>query len=423
MQSTENNFKYVTKLNLFTIILAIIGFCVSLYSLVVHLQVTFKSGGKQLCDINSTVSCSAVIGSSYGEFASIPLGAYGMTFFAIILSAAILPKLTQLSRKWLANLEMFLATVGFISVLGLAYISYFKLQLVCPACSIVHVTITLYAIQKIYEFIKTKNEAMGPKNDAFIRFMAVSLCLGIPPLVIGLVSPIIAPYFMSQEKVENNSSDKTSVPTNNSSVTNNVEQKIDLMNFNKTNFVGNGEDYRRGNDAARVVVQVFSDFGCPHCRIATEGMTKAQDAIGLDKVVIVYRFFPLSNKCNPYIPSPGAYPYGCTLAEAARCVGQQGKFWEFKTWGFEGQNWNNSQRAENFSLEGMKKRVAEMGLNVGAFEQCMNSHVELQKLKDDATIANKIGIEGTPLILINGVQYNGDHSPEAFMKAFTQAIK
>ena len=38
-------------------------------------------------------------------------------------------------------------------------------------------------------------------------------------------------------------------------------------------------------------------------------------------------------------------------------------------------------------------------------------------------IANKIGIEGTPLILINGVQYNGDHSPEAFMKAFTQAIK
>ncbi len=420
MQTTDNNTKYVSKLNLFTIFLAIIGFFVSLYSLVVHLQVTFKSGGKQLCDINSTVSCSAVIGSSYGEFASIPLGAYGMAFFAIILSAAILPKFTEVNHKWLANLEMLLAAVGFLSVVGLAYISYIKLQLVCPACSIVHVTTTLYTIQKIYEFIKTRPEKIAAKNDAFIRFMAVSLCLGIPPLVIGLISPIIAPYFMSSDKVENKSDEKTSAASSSTVPTNTSESKTDLMNFNKTNFVGNGEDYRRGSDTAKVVVQVFSDFGCPHCRIATEGMTKAQDAMGLDKVVIVYRFFPLSNKCNPYIPSPGAYPYGCSLAEASRCVGQQGKFWEFKTWGFEGQNWNNSQRADNFSLEGMKKHVTEMGLNVAAFEQCMNSHVELQKLKDDATMANKIGIEGTPLILINGVQYNGDHSPEAFMKAFTQ---
>ena len=33
MQSTENNFKYVNKLNLFTIILAIIGFFAFLYTL------------------------------------------------------------------------------------------------------------------------------------------------------------------------------------------------------------------------------------------------------------------------------------------------------------------------------------------------------------------------------------------------------
>ena len=63
------------------------------------------------------------------------------------------------------------------------------------------------------------------------------------------------------------------------------------MNFNKTNFVGNGEDYRREMTQQEWLFKSFSDFGCPHCRIATEGMTKAQDAIGLDKVVIVYRFF------------------------------------------------------------------------------------------------------------------------------------
>nr|BFD31696.1 hypothetical protein GTC16762_13140 [Pigmentibacter ruber] len=420
MQSTDQENVFVSKLNITSIILSLIGFSVSLYSLIVHLQVTLKSSGKQLCDFNSTVSCSAVIGSSYGEIASIPLGAYGMTFFAILFSAAILPKFTQVTKKWLAQLELMLAGLGFLSVICLAYISYFKLQLVCPACSIVHITVLLYSTIKVFEFIKVKNTPVGPKNDAFIRFMAVSLCLGLPPLAIGLLAPIIAPYFFS-------SSDKTS-PTSN--VTNtqasninpsNVEQINNLMSFNKTNFVGNGEDYRRGSDTAKVVVQVFSDFGCPHCRIATEGMTKAQDAFGLEKVVIVYKFFPFSNKCNPHISHEGVYPYSCTLAEAARCVGQQGKFWEFKTWAFEGQTWNNAQRAENFSLDGLKKHVGEMGLNINAFEQCMNSHVEVQKLKDDAGIANKLGIEGTPLIYINGQQYNGEHSAEAFMQAFSQA--
>ena len=84
MQTVDNNSNTITKVNKFSVVLGLLGFCVSLYSLAVHLQVTLKSGGKQLCDFNAAVSCSAVVGSSYGEFASIPLGAYGMTFFAII---------------------------------------------------------------------------------------------------------------------------------------------------------------------------------------------------------------------------------------------------------------------------------------------------------------------------------------------------
>lgn len=416
MQTENGSDNNIKKINIFSVILAVLGFCVSLYSLIVHLQVTLKSGGKQLCDINEAVSCSAVVGSSYGEFASIPLGAYGMTFFTILLSAAVMPKMTHITRKWLAKLELMLAGVGILSVLILGYISYFKLKLVCPACSIVHLTVVTYAILKVIQYLKVKNENTTSANDAFIRFMAVALCLGIPPLIIGLVAPVLVPYFASSDKQEITSN--IPAPTNSPS----LEQQSNLLSFNKTNFVGNGEDYRRGSDEAKVIVQVFSDFGCPHCRIATEEMNKAQDAIGLDKVVIVYRFFPLSNKCNPYIPSEGAYPYGCSLAEASRCAGQQGKFWEFKSWGFEGQNWNNSQRAENYSMEGMKNQIAKMGLNVSAFEQCMNSDVELQKLKEDAGIANKIGIEGTPLIFINGQKYVEGHNAESFMKAFSKVL-
>lgn len=422
--SQETSSQYLSKINILTVVLGVIGFFVSLYSLAIHLQVTLKTGGSQLCDINSTVSCSAVIGSSYGEIASIPLGAYGMTYFAIIISAAIMPKMAQINRKWLSFWESTIAAVGFVSVCALVYISYFKLQMVCPTCTITQAIVVVYSITKLIQFIKVKKDKDLPKNDAFVRFMAVSLCLGIPPLAIGLIAPHVAPYFITS-----NDKQKISSNTNEITAANKTSEKpkdLDvnslLMTFNKSNFVGNGEDYRRGSDDAKVIVQVFSDFGCPHCRIATEGILKAQDAIGVDKILFVYRFFPLSNKCNPYIPGEGGYPYGCSLAEASRCAGQQGKFWEFKTWGFGGQSWDNAQRAQKFSMEGMKQEAANLGMNVEAFAQCVESHVELQKLKDDAAIASKIGIQGTPLILINGEQYDGGHGSEAFAQAFSQAL-
>lgn len=416
---------YLSKINFITLTLGLIGFFVSLYSLAVHLKLGLKSG-PQICDFNSTVNCSNVIGSSYGELAAIPLGAYGMTYFAIIISATFMPKLAKINKKWLAFWELIIALVGFVSVCILIYISYFILQLVCPTCSVIHVVITLYAIQKISQFIKVRKEKNLPKNDAFVRFMAVSLCLGIPPLAIGLISPVFAPYFFSNKdkptQAQTNINPDTLLKTPEKTATNEPDMKLAMMSFNKTNFVGNGEDYRRGDDNAKVVIQVFSDFGCPHCRIATDAILKAQDTLGLDKVLFVYRFFPLSNKCNPYISGEGAYPYACSLAEATRCSGQQGKFWEFKAWAFEGQNWNNSERAQKFSSDGMKAQAVALGMNADAFAQCVQSNVELQKIKDDATMANKMGIQGTPLIIINGEQYDGDHSPDAFTQAFYQAL-
>ncbi len=418
----DQSSQYLSKINLITVMLGVVGFFVSLYSLAIHLQLGLKTG-PQICDFNSTVNCSNVIGSSYGEIAAIPLGAYGMTYFAIIISAAFMPKLARINKKWLAFWEFIIAIVGFISVCILVFISYKILNLVCPTCSVIHVIVTLYTILKIYQFMKTRKETNLPKNDAFIRLMAVSLCLGIPPLAIGLVGPIIAPYLLSKKEEPKQAQTNTNLvnPTPTTSA-NDPNLKSPMMSFNKTNFVGNGEDYRRGDDNSKVIIQVFSDFGCPHCRTATDSILKAQDTVGLDKVLFVYRFFPLSNKCNPYVPGEGGYPYACSLAEAVRCSGQQGKFWEFKSWAFDGQNWSNSERAEKFSLDGMKAQATKLGMNANSFAQCIQSNVELQKIKDDAAIANKMGIQGTPLIIINGAPYEGYHSPDAFSQAFYQAL-
>ncbi|APJ04258.1 vitamin K epoxide reductase family protein [Silvanigrella aquatica] len=424
LNHNANSESYLNNLNILTIILGIAGFFVSLYALAIHLQLSTK-GGAQICDFNSTVNCSNVIGSSYGSFAAIPLGAYGMTYFAIILSASFMPKLAKVSRKWLAFWEMIIALVGFVVVGILIYISYNILKMICPTCSIIHGIVTLYTIQKIVQFFKSKNEPNLPKNDSFLRLMAVSLCLGIPPLAIGLISPLFAHYFIKETPANQSNASNNTTNSNNpdpSNLTPAHPPESAMLTFNKTNFVGNGEDYRRGDDNAKVIIQVFSDFGCPHCRIATDAIIKAQDTVGHDKVLFVYRFFPLSNKCNPYIPGEGGYPYACSLAEAARCSGQQGKFWEFKAWAFEGQTWSDSERAQKFSMEGLKVQVTTLGMNAESFAQCVQLDTELPKIKDDAALANKMGIMGTPLIVINGIQYDGPHSPDAFMQAFQQAL-
>lgn len=435
-----NNLETQTKISIFSIIIGIIGFFLSLYALIVHIQLLLKSGLAPVCDFTTTVGCSNVIGSSYGEIAAIPLGAWGMAYFAIILSAALLPKFCKVNLKWLANLELIIAVVGFFSVSILFYISYFILKMLCPNCSAIHVTVVIYAVLKVNQFFKTRSLKQSESSNALVTFLAVSLCLGIPPLAAGLLSPILVNYFkdsssVSSDQVKNN----TTTDANNSNV--NIQSQTpevtppqspqspqppapeNLLVINKTNYVGNGEDYRRGDDNSKVIVQVFSDYGCPHCKTATDAIIKAQDIVGLDKVLFVYRFFPLSNQCNPYVPSSGGYPYSCSLAEATRCAGQQNKFWEFKSWAFSGQYWDNQERAKSFSLAGMQSYAASLGMDVNAFTFCVENHVELQKLKDDAVIANKLNIQGTPLILINGTPYEGAHTGEAFVQAYIQRLQ
>jgi protein-disulfide isomerase len=272
---------------------------------------------------------------------------------------------------------------------------------------------------KVTSYIKLRRdlESDSFSSETFLRFMAVSLCLGLPPLVAGLVAPIAITYFFPSVKTEA----KIEQPQTASVEKKSADYQKELMVFNKTNYVGDGEDYRRGSDNAKTVVQMFSDFGCPHCKVANDFLLKAQDLIGLDKVVVVYRFFPLSNDCNPYVSSKGWYAYSCSLANMVRCAGQQNKFWEFKEWAFSAQDLSDKERALQFSTAGVKQEAEKLGIQFDSFNQCVESGVEFAKIKNDSAFANKLGIQGTPMIFINGVEYKGPHSVDDFVRVIQEA--
>jgi len=416
----------VKKLSKFTLLISLAGFFVSLYALILHIKNLMEPGGGSLCDISATVSCTTVIGSRYGEFASIPLGAYGMAYFAIMLSAVLTPKFAQISKKHLAGLELIIGVVGVIFVGILMGISYGILKMVCPTCTIIHVLIIIYTIIKCVQFFKSrKSDAIHTSHennqntdfgDAFTKFFALSICLAIPPLAVGVFTPFLVNYFGKKDVPEATQQ----ITQHSNEITKSVNQ--DLLTFNKSNYIGNGEDYRLGSDSAPIIVQVFSDFGCPHCKTADASLVKAQDIIGQDKVLLVFRFYPLSNECNSFVGGKGWYTYNCSLIVASRCAGQQGKFQEFKTWAFNGQDWTNQERTKNFSTEGLKVEAEVLNMDTESFMQCMAGHSEDQKIKDDIIFANQLNIQGTPLIMINGTMYQGPLDSESFVRAFEHAL-
>ena len=72
-----------------------------------------------------------------------------------------------------------------------------------------------------------------------------------------------------------------------------------------------------GPSNAPITIVEFSDYQCPFCQRAEGSVKEVQKKYG-DKVRLVYMDFPLPMHTN-----------ALKAAQAARCAGDQGKYWEY----------------------------------------------------------------------------------------------
>ncbi|MFZ9519947.1 MAG: vitamin K epoxide reductase family protein [Silvanigrellaceae bacterium] len=408
----------IAKLNIPSLVLGLVGFGVSLYALTLHMQ-TKASTQALTCDINDAVNCSKVIGGEYGEFMGLPLGALGMSYFGIVMAMAFVPAFLQASESWMARRQLIVATVGASVSLFLAYVSYFKVGAVCLVCTSVHAISILNFIWTLICFLKVRTVPQIVGQGGSLKLLAAGLALAIPPLLVGALLPTISSVVGGEAK---------SVPTPANEVAESSGAATpfpsEWLQIARSNYVGKGEDYRIGNEQAKVVVHMFSDMQCPHCKVASEDIAAAMSAVGEDRVLFVYRNYPLSNKCNANVASEG-HPYACEMAMAARCAGSQKKdaFWELKTWAFSGIDMSPEEQAKQFSPEGFSAQAKKLNLDVARFESCLKDKVEIAKIQDDVEIGKKMGLTGTPLIVINGRKYSGEQGPRGFTRAFREALE
>lgn len=94
--------------------------------------------------------------------------------------------------------------------------------------------------------------------------------------------------------------------------------------------VGVGDLPVLGQDSAKVTIVEFSDYQCPFCGrhfTQVENQLK-KEYIDTGKVKFYYRDFPLSQ----------IHPGAEKGAEAVRCAGDQGKYWEYHDLVFQNQD-------------------------------------------------------------------------------------
>lgn len=141
-----------------------------------------------------------------------------------------------------------------------------------------------------------------------------------------------------------------------------------------------------GSERAPVTVVVFADFECPHCRKEAPVLRKAIDTFR-GRAKLVYKHFPL-----------GGHKWAKIAAIATEAAFAQGKFWEMHDLVFENQAALSNERI--IQLAG---RID--GLDVEKFKADFAAEMGKAVVEQDKADGEKLGINGTPAVYINGREY------------------
>ena len=165
----------------------------------------------------------------------------------------------------------------------------------------------------------------------------------------------------------------------------------------------------KGNPDASVVVVEYSDYQCPFCAKAYDGLEKqVMDQYG-DKIRLVFKHLPLTS----------IHPWAMKASIAAACgyVQNNDAFWGVHRRLFEGQK---SITEEN--LRDTVKGFAEAEeLDVAAFLSCFDEEKTKSVVEADMREAAEMGLASTPTFVINGTAIKGAPALETFSKYIEMA--
>jgi protein-disulfide isomerase len=130
----------------------------------------------------------------------------------------------------------------------------------------------------------------------------------------------------------------------------------------------------------------FADYECPYCQKVNPQIQQLKKEYG-DKVAIVFKDFPLPMHHSSE-----------KAAEAARCAGEQGKFWEYHDVLFY---------SKQIDVDALKEHARTLKLNSDTFNTCLDSGSQAKAVQQDLEEGKDLGLTGTPSFFVNGHFFSG----------------
>ncbi len=164
-----------------------------------------------------------------------------------------------------------------------------------------------------------------------------------------------------------------------------------------------------GPGESKFLVRIFSDFQCPACKEAEQGLNYAIKKYG-DRVRFIWDDFPLSS----------IHPNARAAAVAARCAEDQGKFWQYHDTLYENQEAWASLQAPTAEFI---KYAETLALNKDTFTSCLVNQPGLQKIQADETEGKANNVQGTPTFFIGNRVVVGGMDEAGWDQEITQLLK
>lgn len=415
----------IQKARIATILLSVIGLVLSYIALDQH--VVYSHGfasGPSFCHINAHLNCEAVNTSEWSMFFGLPVGAYGLFLYGILLigslSASSAGRTLPL-RSWaaIALLISFVASLLSLVLFGISEFIIGALCLMCLGTYIVNFLILGIVWLSAWrgEFPQGLREgvteifrmlgvvfgiARAPEGARPWRIRVVSILIALSGIASALLPDVIFQSYAAQEMVEGDPVEEWS--------------QSPLTQFDLQAGKGAFGDYALGDPNAPIQIVEFADYECPACKLMHGLMKQLLDKYP-GKYHFVFKNYPLDKACNPEMDRD-LHEFACTAAFFSRCAGEQGKFWEANTILFLRDADKGELKAESLLTDGAK----EIGIDEAAARECMQSGRYRDRIVQDIKAGSAAGLQGTPSVWVNGKLVT-QPGYESFTRIFNTILK
>lgn len=229
-------------------------------------------------------------------------------------------------------------------------------------------------LEERIKYAKMKNRQMKKLQAWYKRWWGI-LIIAILAIIISL-SIVSGIYII--KKVEN-------IKSNNA--INNTKKQEEAIK----RAINGYQPYYIGAEKPIITIIEFADFACPFCKKATIIFPIIKRYP--DKVRLEFRDYPLHKQ-------------SIDMSLAARCAGEQGKFWTMHDKIFA-----NQDLLMKAALQDLPNKLGELAFSIGInkkqYDTCIQEQRYKPNIKQDLDDAEYLQLKGTPTYFINNHRITG----------------